>query len=56
MAEKGTIIIPITLVAEGGGSVTDGVESVGGEPSMNDSDKTKKKPRHGQKQMQTRQR
>lgn len=45
MAEKGTIIIPITLVAEGGGTVSDGVESVGGEPSMNDIDNNQKKAR-----------
>jgi hypothetical protein len=43
MAEKGTIIIPITLVAEGGGAVSDGVESVSKEPSMNDSDKAQRK-------------
>lgn len=43
MAEKGTIIIPITLVAEGGGTVSDGVENVSNTTSMNDSDKNQKK-------------
>lgn len=45
MAEKGAIVIPITLVAEGGGggSVSDGVESVGTGQPANDGDKSKKK-------------
>ena len=43
MAEKGTIIIPITLVAEGGGTVSDGVENLDSESSINDSDKNQKK-------------
>ena len=43
MAEKNAIIIPITLIAEGGGKISDGVEEVSIYSSGNDSDKNQKK-------------
>lgn len=47
MAEKGAIVIPITLVAESANNaVSDGVESVGGQNTINENDEAQKKAKN----------
>lgn len=43
MQEKGSIVIPVSLLVESSGAVTDGVESVKKTPSNNDVDNAQKK-------------